>query len=181
MRVIMRVTLGASIIGFIFGCTSETSQTETASIEKAEVVHKYVGKPSAPILMNYEISNKQIEAGEEFEVNIEFSTSTKSEISLASTSAKTLNLLSDSKNWRSDILKPGEKAKAPSLRLIATENGTHYIKLVASIQHEGKIKSKPFVIPVVVGDGQVNLKAAGEVITDDKGQKVIIQKGDSTN
>ncbi|MCP3673482.1 MAG: hypothetical protein GY829_03275, partial [Gammaproteobacteria bacterium] len=54
----------------------------------------------------------------------------------------------------------------------------YYIRMMATIELDGKSLSKPFIIPVRVGDSTFELEPVGEVVTDEKGQTLIIQKAD---
>ena len=77
--------------------------------------------------------------------------------------------------------KSGVREALPVLKVIAPQNGLYYIRLVANVIKDGKTLAKPFVIPVKVGDGELVLEPAGEIVTDDKGQRVIIQKAETDN
>ncbi len=67
------------------------------------------------------------------------------------------------------------------MKVVAPADGVYYVHLVAQVMDGGKLQYKPFTIPIKIGDAEVVLESPGEIITDEKGQKVIIQKVGSNN
>ena len=182
MRIIHRVTLTLLLTNLLMACTSDNNAVAQQPKVASENVETYVGKPSAPISMNYVISKQNLEPGDEFSIQLDFHSPTESPISIKTTSTEKLTLLNAQTKWQTSATAPGRREVLPALNFVAPENGTFYIKLLASVEQEdGKILSKPFVIPVVVGDGAIQLQPVGEVVIDDNGRKIIIQKGDSSN
>jgi len=162
-------------------CTSDNNVVEQTEKSESNKVRSYIGKPGAPITLDYILSKKNLKPGEEFNVQLSFQSSVESPIIVKASSFKKLTLLNSQKNWQTGLTKSGHRETLPALNLIALENGTFYIKLLASVEQNGQTFYKPFVIPVVIGDGAIQLQPVGEVVIDDNGQKIIIQKGDSSN
>ena len=167
--------------GMMVGCTSDDSAVESPAKTETKKVLIPTGKPSAPITMNYVISKQNLAPGEAFSLQLNFQSALKSSISVKTNSPEKLTLLNTQTKWQTNMTQSGEREILPVLNLVAPENGTYYIRLMASVEQDGKVFSKPFVIPVVVGDGAIHLEPVGEVVIDDNGQKVLIQKGDSSN
>ncbi len=186
MNLSSKTYLALVAVSLVSGCTAEPGMPEINKVEhqakiEKKVVTTPIGKPSAPITMSYVISKENIKPGDEFTVDLEFQSRVDSKISINTNSFKKLNLMNTQKSWSTGMIKSGKRDSQPKLNFVATENGTFYIKLMAGVVQDGNILLKPFVVPVVVGDGAVNLQAVGEVITDEKGQRVIVQKGSTNN
>jgi len=164
----------------VFSCTSDNNQTTVKSAER-KIVNTPIGKPSAPISMSYKILNTSFKANEEINIEVTFQSRIDSPISIQMNSAKKLTWLNNNKNWQREMNKSGIRETLPPLKVIAPENGLYYIRLMASVVVDGKTLSKPFTIPVKVGDDPVELEPVGEVIIDEKGQRIIIQKSESNN
>ena len=163
----------------IAGCTTDTKKVLTEGEKIVESAP--VGKPSAPISMNYKVLTENPKPGQEIEIQIEFSSTISSSISAEMKAAKDLTWINSEKTWEVSMSKSGESKALPSLKVSASENGMYYVYLMASITDNGKKLYKPFTIPVKVGNGELNLESPGEIQVDDKGQRVIIQKGESDN
>ena len=164
----------------IAGCASE-KQAQVTEVDNKEVQTASVGKPSAPISMHYKVLTENPKVGDQVEIKVEFSSTAKSTISANMTAAKSLNWFNSEKSWQTSLNKSGQQSELPTLKVSADQKGVYYIHLMASVEVEGKTLYKPFTIPVNVGNGTVSLESPGEVVTDDKGQKVIIQSVDSDN
>ena len=163
------------------GCSSDGSVAVSQAKTETKKVVVPVGKSSAPITMNYVISKENLEPGEAFSIQMNFQSSLPSSISVKTNPPEKLTLLNSQTNWQSKRTKSGERESLPVLSLVAPENGTYYVRLMASVEQDGEVFSKSFVIPVVVGDGAIHLEPVGKIVIDDNGQKILIQKGDSTN
>ena len=179
MNTINRIGLAALLSSAIMACTSESGQ-QISHVEKKPANSSY-SKPGAPISMDYKVLNTSPKAGDEIAIEVSFKSNVKTPIKSQMTSAKKLTWLNSSKNWNSQLQKSGEREPLPQLKVMAPADGMYYITLVATIEHDGQTMAKPFTIPVKVGEGPFELEPVGEVVTDEKGQRVIIQKGESNN
>ncbi len=95
------------------------------------------------------------------------------------TSAEKLTWSNNNTSWQSVLKNNGERESLPLLKIVAPADGLYYIHLMASIEKDGKVLSKPFTIPVKVGTGEVKFDPVGEVSVDQNGQKVIIQDAET--
>jgi len=179
MNIIYKTSLLTALIGSLVACTADHDQTITHTTEKELTQKTIVGKPSAPISMSYKMLNSTAQPNEEINIEVSFQSQFDSPISIQMNSAEKLTWLNNSKNWQREMNKSGVRETLPPLKVIAPENGLYYIRLMASVVIDGKTLSKPFTIPVKVGDGSVVLEPVGEVVVDEKGQRVIIQKSES--
>ncbi|WP_168204027.1 hypothetical protein [Aliikangiella coralliicola] len=180
MNTINRIGLAALLGGALMACTSESGQRVVSQVEKSPVSHTY-SKPGAPITMTYNVLTSSPKAGEEIEIEVSFKSAAKSSVKSEMASAKKLTWLNGNTNWTSQLQKSGQRESLPVLKVIAPQNGIYYINLVASVEQDGKTMAKPFTIPVKVGEGPFELAPVGEVVTDEKGQRVIVQKAESNN
>ncbi|MCP3674254.1 MAG: hypothetical protein GY829_07265, partial [Gammaproteobacteria bacterium] len=161
----------------LFACTSDTSSSVIAQT-KNKNMSTPIGKPSsAPITMDYKILNPLAKAGEEIHVEVKFNSREKapvnSKITSANskiTSAKKLTWISSDTSWQSEMTKSGNRESLPIMKVVAPTDGIYYIRMMATIELDGKSLSKPFIIPVRVGDSTFELEPVGEVVTDEKGQ-----------
>ncbi len=160
---------------FMVACTAETPQKNMNSNQKTITVN---GKSGAPITMEYSVITQSPKAGDEIEIQVSFKSKLRSAVKVEVTSAEKLTWLSGDKNWQNIVNKSGIRESQPPLRVIASEDGVYYIHLIASIEENNSIMAKPFTIPVSVGNGVRILEEVGDVVTDEKGQKVIIQKAE---
>ena len=170
----------AVVLMILTGCTKETQTTVVGTTDKGATTQT-TSKPSAPIYMSYKVMTESPAPGEEILIAVDFSSSIKSEVSAEMASAKKLTWVSNQTKWRFSPSKSEDLNDQTKFRVVAPEDGVYYINFVASVEQDGKVQRKPFTIPVNVGNGKVNLQSAGEVIIDDKGQKVIVQEVDSND
>lgn len=175
-----KVLILAILTSILFGCAADREQV-TSVVEEKWIVAP-TGKPSAPISMKYRILTSTPKVGEEIEVEVSFQSKVESAINVKTNfSDNKLSFLNNNKSWQSSMNKSGVRQALPVLKVVAPDNGLYYIRLVANVTLDGKTLAKPFVIPVKVGDGEVALEPVGEIVIDDKGQKVIIQKAKTEN
>ncbi|MCP4270739.1 MAG: hypothetical protein GY781_02060 [Gammaproteobacteria bacterium] len=174
------ISLIAVLSSALFACTSDTSTSSSDITQKENKnVNTPIGKPSpAPITMDYKILNPLAKAGEEIQVEVKFNSREKAPVVSTMTSAKKLTWISSDISWQSEMTKSGNRESLPILKVVAPTDGIYYIRMIATIESDGKSLSKPFIIPVKVGNAVVELEPVGEVVTDEKGQTVIIQKTD---
>ena len=163
----------ALLTSFMFSCTTETTKVTEAENQPAMVNG---GKPSAPISMQYKVLTQSPQVGEEIEIQVNFNSRIKSAVMVEMTSAKKLTWLNTNKTWQNSFNKSGSRETSPNIKVIGNEVGVFHINLIASIEENGSVVSKPFTIAVQVGNGERQLETVGEVMTDSKGQKVIVQK-----
>ena len=169
--------LAATLAMVNVGCTANNDQT-IAPVEKNKGIEP-IGKPSAPISMSYKVLTASPQPGEAIEIELKFSSKINSDIVVkANSSANKLTLLNANKSWQSVINKSGTRQALPVLKVVASEAGLYYFRLVANVVEDGKSMAKAFVIPVKVGDSEIEIEPVGKIVTDDKGQRVIIQKAD---
>ncbi|WP_196139916.1 hypothetical protein [Aliikangiella sp. G2MR2-5] len=147
--------------------------------KQSNSVKQSVGKPSAPIYMNYKLLTKNPSAGEQIEISLSFSSRVKSGIRANITPSDKLTWVSQQLDLHSELRKSGERSALPTLKVVAPKDGIFYIHLVASVEENGQILSKPFTIPVVVGKGDTQLEV-GQYEIDSKGQKVKVMKAESS-
>ncbi len=176
LRLIMALTLTASVVG----CSVEKQKVNSTNSETNQAVAS-IGKPSAPINMSYKILTDNPVPGQEIQIQVTFSSPLKSNVSASMKAAEGLTWASSEKSWQANISKSGQYSSLPNMKVVAPADGVYYVHLVAQVMDGGKLQYKPFTIPIKVGDAEVVLESPGEVITDEKGQKVIIQKVDSNN
>lgn len=176
LRTIIVLSLTASVVG----CGVEKQKVNSTNSELNHATAS-VGKPSAPIDMSYRVLTEKPVPGQEIEIQVVFSSSLKSTVSANMKSAEGLTWASPEKSWQANLSKSGEYGALPNLKVIAPADGVYYLHLNAQVMDNGIQQSKPFVIPINVGDAERVLDSPGEIITDGKGQKVIIQKVDSSN
>ncbi len=162
----------------IVGCSAEKQKVASVSTETNSATAS-VGKPSAPINMTYKVLTENPVPGQEIEIRVAFSSPLKSTVSANMQAAEGLTWASANTRWQAEISKTGQYTNLPSIKVVAPANGVYYVHLVAQVMDNGKLQSKPFTIPVKVGNAEAKLQSPGEVITDEKGQKVIIQKVDT--
>ena len=162
------------------GTDTKVEQTTEAPVKTKASTTTYQ-KPGAPISMNYQILTQAPQPGDEIEIEVRFDSSIKSTISTKMTKGENLTLLNQEKSWQSFANKSGDFGTLPKLRFTADSEGIHYLNLIATVEEEGEVLSRPFIIPIKVGNGEVELESVGEVVTDGKGQKVIIQKAQKSN
>ena len=163
------------VTSLMFACSTEATKVN-ASEKKTTVVNG--DKPGAPISMQYNVLTQSPQAGEEIEIQVSFNSRVKTPVMVEMTSAEKLTWLNSNKTWQNNFNKSGTREASPNLKVIANENGVFHIHLVASIEENGVVVSKPFTIAVQVGNGERQLETVGEVMTDSKGQKVIVQKAE---
>ena len=175
-------SLWATLAILLFaGTVNTTEQQQTSAQKDQKSISPPAAKPSAPISMQYKVLTASPKPGEEIEIEVSFNSPIKSPIKSNLTSAKKLTWMNSNKSWQSVVSKSGRREAMPRLKVIAPEDGIYYLHFVATVEIEGKLLAKPFTIPVQVGEGPFELEPVGEVIIDDKGQKVIIQEGESDN
>lgn len=181
MKLTYKIGLLVVITSMIFACTSDNNQTAVSPPTKQKTTSTPIGKPSAPISMTYNMLNSSPKPEEELNIEVNFQSSVDSPISVKMNSAEKLSWLNNDKNWQQSLNKSGERNTLPVMKVVAPENGTYYIRLVASVNIDGKMQSKAFVIPVKVGSDSITLEPVGKTLVDEKGQRVIIQKSESNN
>ncbi|MBV1908944.1 MAG: hypothetical protein KUG78_06445 [Kangiellaceae bacterium] len=174
-----KTILTSTIIFTLAGCTIDSSTV--SPLPEKDSQSGPIGKPSAPISMSYKILTENPKAGDEIEIQVTFSSTVSSAISTSMKSAKKLTWLNSKTNWESTLSKSGERSRIPSLKVSAEEDGIYYVHLMASVVEQGNTLFKPFTILVNVGSVEPILESAGEIVVDEKGQKIIIQDGDSNN
>lgn len=175
-----KLVLTSAIILSLAGCTADSSQT--IMLEGKDSQSSPISKPSAPISMVYKVLTENPKAGDEIEIQVEFSSSISSTVSSKMKTSKDLDWLNTKSEWNSTLNKSGLRSDIPMLKVSAPKDGVYYVNLMASVIDEsGKVLYKPFTIPVTVGNGTVILESPGEIVLDEKGQKVIIQNVDSNN
>ena len=182
MKSLRKLALLSISICILAGCTADTTETSQvdSKIDK-QPVSAIVGKPSAPITMQYRLLTTSPKAGEEIEIEVSFDSTAATTVTSQLTSAENLTWLNREKNWHSTSSKSGEHASLPRIKVVAPQDGRYYLRFVAEVEINGEKQAKPFTIAINVGDGAVNVDSVGEVITDEKGQKLIIQKAESDN
>ncbi len=180
---ILALTLSLVIVG----CSTESqkvvsNEQKVVSKEHDEkAAHASVGKPSAPINMSYKVLTENPVPGQEIEIQVAFSSPLKTAISAEMKATEGLSMVSQEKSWSAEVSKSGEYAGLPNIKVVAPADGIYYVHLVAQVMEAGTPQFKPFTIPVKVGSGEVDLESPGEVVEDEKGQKVIIQKVGGNN
>ena len=181
MRNVKSYSIACALTLGLVACGAEvqTEQPTDVSSKKATHSHSYQ-KPGAPIEMTYQVLTQAPQVGDEIEIEVSFDSSIKSMISTQMNAAKGLEFLNENTSWQSFANKSGLFESLPRLRVIAPSEGLFYINLVASIEEDGKVQSRPFVIPVKVGNGEVKLESTGQVITDENGQKLIVHKAQTS-
>jgi hypothetical protein len=187
MKTSIKISVILTLATSVFGCSSDFNNADAnnsnannnshLATEQSKVKAGPIGKPSpAPISMQYKVLNSGAQPGETINLELKFDSPVKSAIQTKMTMAENLTVINKSNQWTSQMSKSGEREPLPQLQVVAPANGIYYIRFVASIEKEGKTLSKPFIVPLNVGNVAVELEPVGEVITDDKGQKVLIQK-----
>ncbi|MBO1256165.1 hypothetical protein J3L16_10765 [Alteromonas sp. 5E99-2] len=161
----------------LMGCGSGVDVASSEESSKADLKHNYQ-KPGAPIEMTYKVLTQAAQAGDEVEIEVSFDSPVKSTISTKLNPLKNMSLVNDKTSWQSHVAKSGEFESLPNLKLKAQADGLYYVTLVASIEVDGNVQSKPFVIPIKVGKGNVNLESSGEIIVDESGNKLIVHKAE---
>ncbi len=175
MKMMNTLLLTTAMAVMVVGCAADKERAET-QVKKQTIIEP-IGKPSAPISMSYKILTDSPKPGEEIEIEVNFQSKVESVIFVkANTSANKLTLINANKNWQSSMNKSGDRETLPVMKVTTSVEGLHYLRLVANVIKDGKTLAKAFVIPVKVGDSKVEIEPAGEIVTDDKGQRVIIQK-----
>jgi len=167
----------------LFACSNDSKKQIPTEEKKSLVASslavstvKPIGKPSAPIAMSYKILTDSPQPGDEIEIAVQFQSSVDSAIATKLNSAKKLSWLSSKKQWKMTRKSHNKPRAIAPIKVMAEKQGVYYIHLMASVvDGSGKVLYKPFTIPVKVGNGEVKLESVGEVTTDDKGQKIIIQ------
>ncbi len=182
--VFSKVIMGLLAGSVLLGCTNEVNQPNqiaesTANSDKPMI--QIPGKTGAPIYMEYRILTDAPESGQTVEIEVNVTSPLETTVSTEMTSAKKLTWLNAQKNWKNTLTKAGEKSALPTLKVIAESDGVYYIHFVATVEHNGESLAKPFTIPVSIGKGTVKLEKNGQVVTDEKGQKVIVNKAQSDN
>lgn len=153
--------------------------TQPAPAQAGAEIRVNGGKPSpAPISMNYQILTENPKAGQEIEVQVGFSSQLKSAIHTRISEPERFSLLNSTRSFTTQPNQFAKPGTSPKLVVVAPEDGIYYLRLIATIELDGQPVSKPFVIPVKVGSGEVKLQPVGEKVTDDSGQTLIIQKAD---
>lgn len=179
MKTINTFLLAAILASVNVGCTTSNDQI-IGPVEKNKNVEP-VGKPSAPISMSYKVLTASPQPGQEIEIELKFSSKINSAIVVeANSSANKLTLLNANKSWQSALNKSGDRQALPVLKVIGPEAGLFYFRLVANVVEDGKTMAKAFVIPVKVGDSETEVESNGKIVTDEKGQRVIIQKAEKS-
>ncbi len=164
----------------ILGCAADKEQISSTTEKKSMTAP--TEKPSAPISMKYQILTTTPKVGENIEVEVSFQSKANSVIHVKTHfSDDKLSLQNDNKIWQTNMNKLGVGKAIPILKVVASENGLYYIRLVANVEIDGTMQAKSFVIPVKVGDEEIALEPVGKVTIDDKQQKVIIQKANTKN
>jgi|GEM_PF-3596016 len=182
MKKLVQQSLMAISASLLVACTTDsTEQTVAQTPEKKEKVVMTTSKTTAPISMKYQLLTQSPKAGEEIEIAISFDSSIQSEVKSSMTSAEKLTWLNAKTSWQSGMSKTGQRESLPTLKVVAPKDGIYYISFVATVEYEGKTLARPFTIPVQVGDGPFEKAQKDETVVDDKGQRVIIQKGESDN
>ncbi len=176
MKKINQMISMVALSSLLLACSSESTQVNK-NITKEVMVNG--GKTGAPIEMQYKILTQSPKAGEEIEVQVQFNSRVKAPVQIEMSPDKKLTLLSDTKNLQSTLNKSGIREAMPVIKVMAAEDGIYYIHLIASVEENNSIMAKPFTIAVRVGDAQKVLEEVGEVITDEKGQKIIIQEAET--
>lgn len=179
MNTINKVYVMVVLAGLVIGCTVDKNQVINAT-EKTIPISP-IGKPGAPISMSYKILTESPDPGEEIEIEVKFESRIKSAIAVKANSNNKLIWTSTEKEWSSVANKLGVRDVLPLLRVTAPEKGIFYIHLVANVVQDGKTLAKPFTIPVKIGNDPIELESVGEVVTDESGQRIIIQKAKSDN
>lgn len=155
---------------------------ETVQNTPVKKVNNFIGKPSsAPISMSYQVLTKTPKVGQPIEVATKFTSNVLAPIDVKLTSAKQMKWSGTETFWQSKLNAQGKYQNVPTFNVTAKNEGTFYIRLMASIEVDGKVRSKPFVIPVTVGQPLQKLESNANVKTDSKGQKIIIQKAEQSN
>ncbi|MCO7223489.1 hypothetical protein [Pleionea sp. CnH1-48] len=179
MKSLLKLTVALSIASSLVGCTQEA--TPVVEMKKEAVAHAY-SKPSAPIELDYKVLTKSPLAGDLIEIEVAFRSSTKAPVKASVSSAEHLVWVEGKPQWSTQLsAKTGKYSAVAPIRVIAEKNGRFYINLVASVEQDGKTQYRPFTIPVQVGNEAVQHKPVGTVVTDEQGQKILIQKGQSSN
>lgn len=168
-------------VSLLLSCSSEQENRLSAKpiTEQKSVLKTATSKTSAPISMQYKVLTQSPAVGQEIEIEVSFQSRVKSSINSKMTIAKKLLWVNDNTTWQSGFNKLNQREALPLLKVIASEEGRFYIHLIASIEVNGKLLSKPFIIAVNVGNAALKLAPAGEIMTDEKGQKIIIQKAET--
>ena len=180
MKNIQSFGLLAVISLVLSACTADTTEpTKKVAETKKQVTRPITGKPSAPITMEYRILTSAPKAGEEIEVEVNFKSPVANIVSSKLTSAENMTWLNSEKSWQIQSNKSGQSNAMPNLKVIAPEDGRYFLRFVAEVEVEGVKQAKPFTIAIEVGDGPFEPESTQEVVTDKKGQKVIIQKAES--
>jgi hypothetical protein len=175
-KTILAITLAVAITG----CSADKAPVVP---EKAKTKPSTgsVGKPSAPISMSYKVLTENPMPGQEIEIQVVFSSHIKKDVSANVKTAENLTWVSSEKSWQASFSKSGQYSAVPNLKVVAQEKGIFYIHIMANVMDNGKALYKPFVIPVNVGNVERTLESPGEIIVDENGQAVIVQKVDSDN
>ena len=177
MKILKLLASVATLTVILWACSTDNNTTQSSD----KKINPSTVKPSAPISMNYEILTALPKAGQEIEIKLTFDSKFDAVVTTHMTSAKKLSWLSSQKSWKSNLAGSDQQNMLPNIKVVAPKDGLYYIHFVASIVQDGKVLPKAFTIPLQVGEGPFKPEPVGEVITDDKGKKVIIQKGESDN
>ncbi len=169
------------LILLVIGCISR--KEHSVEKEESQPIRREVfaspGKPSAPITMNYKILSKNLKAGDEIEIEVTFTSTVNSPITSEMTSSGKLDWINSERSWQIPVNLTGPREKLPRVKVVAPKEGLFYIHFVAKIDDGNQKMTKAFSIPIKIGDGPIKLKPPGKVVTDSKGQRIIIQKADS--
>ncbi len=164
--------------GSVLACSTEAQRAASANPAPSGQLTQ---KQSVPISMQYQILTQSPQAGDEIEIEVSFQTSLNSMVSSKMTGAKRLNVV-NAYHSQQPVLNQNMALKTspqPNLKVTAPNDGVYYIHFIAETEQDGQTIAKPFVIPVKVGSGKIELEPVGKIVTDDKGQKVIIQEAES--
>ena len=174
-KTVLAITLAVAITG----CTDKAPTVSEKN--KIKLSTTSVGKPSAPISLNYQVLTENPVPGQEIEIKVAFSSLIKTDISINVKAAENLTWISTEKSLQSSLNKSGQYSEVPNLKVMAQENGIFYIYIMANVMENGQALYKPFVIPVNVGNVEKVIESPGNVVVDENGQIVIIQKVDTDN
>jgi len=140
------------------------------------------GKPTAPISLDYQVLGSP-KVGEAIDIQLtvinqsEQAQPVHAKLNVAQ-KLQPANSLSASKSMKFDgtNINNSTNNATQTLTVIPSEEGIHYINVIASTVINGKMEYRPFTIPIQVGevDWQEELKPQGTIQNDSSGRKVII-------